>query len=214
MIHVAALQAPDLPELTPAAYDGSDDLELSGVLLTASDVDVGARRVRVRESELHGLVFEAGTAPGLTFVDVVVRGCGMSNLDAREGLMSRVEVRGSQLVGFGFTRGEIRDLRVADSSLQLASFASATLHNVVFERVNLAEASFMDARLETVAFVDCRLDGTDFRRAKLSGCAIRGASLDSVLGVESLSGVRMPWADVVGSAGALAAALGIVVEQD
>jgi uncharacterized protein YjbI with pentapeptide repeats len=212
--HVAALQAPDLPELTPATYDGSDDLELSGVLLTASDADVGARRVRVRESELQGLVFEAGPVPGLTLVDVVVRGCGMSNLDAREGLMSRVEVRGSQLVGFGFTRGEIRDLRVLDSSLQLASFASATLRNVVFDRVNLAEASFMDARLEAVAFVDCRLDGTDFRRANLSGCAIRGASLDGVLGVESLRGIRMPWADVVGSAGALAAALGIVVEHD
>jgi uncharacterized protein YjbI with pentapeptide repeats len=97
--------------------------------------------------------------------------------------------------------------------LQLASFASAKLNNVVFERVNLAEASFMDARLEAVAFVDCRLDGADFRRASTSSCAIRGASLDGVLGVESLRGVRMPWVDVVGSAGALAAALGIVVEH-
>jgi uncharacterized protein YjbI with pentapeptide repeats len=144
----------------------------------------------------------------------VVRGCGLSNLDAREGLMSRVEIRGSQLVGFGFIRGEVRDLSVFDSSLQLASFASATLNNVVFERVNLAEASFMDARLEAVAFVDCRLEGADFRRASVSSCAIRGASLDGVLGVESLRGARMPWADVVGSAAALAAALGIVVEHD
>ena len=91
-------------------------------------------------------------------------GCGLSNVDGREGLMTRVEMRRSQLVGFGFTRGEVRDLRVVDSSLQLASFTSATLHNVIFERVNLAEASFMDARLEAVAFVDCRLEGADFRR--------------------------------------------------
>jgi hypothetical protein len=35
-----------------------------------------------------------------------------------------------------------------------------------------------------------------------------------VLGVESVRGVKMPWADVVGSAGALAAALGIVIEHD
>ena len=212
---IAALQAPDLPELTPVVPAPSDsgDLELSGARVSSSGAAVAARRVRVRESELEGLVFEAGNAPGLSLVDVVMRHCNLSNLDAREGLLTRVAMHGSQLVGFGFTRGEIRDLHVTDSSLQLASFSSAKLHNVVFERVNLAEASFMEARLEAVAFVDCRLDGTDFRRATLSGCAIRGTSLEGVLGVESLRGVRMPWADVVGSAGALATALGIVVEN-
>ncbi len=108
---------------------------------------------------------------------------------------------------------EARDLRVNDSSLQLASFAHAELHNEVFERVNLAEASFMGARLDGVGFVDCRLIGADFRGAKLSGCEIRGASLDGVIGIESLGGVRMPWPDVLGSAAALAAALGIAVEE-
>jgi uncharacterized protein YjbI with pentapeptide repeats len=212
---IAALQAPDLPELTPVVpvLSDSGDLELSGARVSGFGAAVAPRRVRVRESELEGLVFEAGNAPGLSLVDVVMRNCNLSNVDAREGLLTRVAMHGSQLVGFGFTRGEIRDLHVTDSSLQLASFSSAKLHNVVFERVNLAEASFMEARLEAVAFVDCRLDGTDFRRATLSGCAIRGASLDGVLGVESLRGVRMPWADVVGSAGALATALGIVVES-
>jgi uncharacterized protein YjbI with pentapeptide repeats len=72
----------------------------------------------------------------------------------------------------------------------------------------------MHARLESVAFVDCRLEGADFRDAKLAGCAIRGASLDGVLGVESLRGLRMPWPDVLSSAAALAAALGITIEAD
>lgn len=220
MTEIAALQSPDLPELTAVSVDaGAAELELSGALV-AVDVargergEVAVRRVRVRESELRGLVLGAGTAAGLTLIDVVLDGCGLSNVDGREGLMTRVEMRRSQLVGFGFTRGEARDLRVVDCSLQLASFTSATLHNVIFERVNLAEASFMDARLEAVAFVDCRLEGADFRDARLSGCAIRGATLDGVLGVESLRGLRMPWADVLSSAGALAAALGITIEPE
>lgn len=221
MTEIAALQAPDLPELAPIAVDrGAEDLDLSGVLVGADASDaaggrpLAARRVRVRESELRGLVLEPGTAAGLTLIDVILDGCGLSNVDGREGLMRRVEIRRSQLVGFGFSRAEIRDLRVVDSSLQLASFTSAALHNVVFERVNLAEASFMDARLEAVAFVDCRLEGADFRDARLSSCAIRGASLDGVVGVESLRGTRMPWPDVLSSAGALAAALGITIEQE
>ena len=216
-MEIAALQAPDLPELTPVAIEAdARALELSGALVAADGIEgdaVAARRMRVRESELRGLALQPGIAAGLSLIDVVLDGCALSNVDGREGLMTRVEIRRSQLVGFGFSRGEVRDLRVVDSSLQLAALTSATLRNVVFERVNLAEASFMDARLEAVAFVDCKLEGTDFRDAKLSGCAIRGASLDGVLGVDSLRGLRMPWADVLGSAGALAAALGITIEQ-
>ena len=101
----------------------------------------------------------------------------------------------------------------ADCAASLSSFARATLRDVRFERVDLREASFMGARLQRVAFVDCDLGDTDFRDADLTDCVIRGCPLDSVLGVEALRGVRMPWADVVASAGAFAAALGIEVEE-
>jgi uncharacterized protein YjbI with pentapeptide repeats len=214
--HVSALQAPDLPELEavslPAAAGAIADL--AGALVSGDGGSVQAERVRVQESELRGVVLAPGRVPGLTLADVILRDCGMSNVDGREGRLSRVEVHRSQLVGFDMSRGDVRDLRVVDSSLQLASFASATLRHVLFERVNLAEASFMHARLESVAFVDCRLAGADFRHAQLKECAIRGASLDGVLGVESLRGVRMPWLDVLDSAGALATALGISIEPD
>jgi uncharacterized protein YjbI with pentapeptide repeats len=212
---VSALQAPDLPELETVSLPGdAGAIDLSGALIVGNGPATPAARFRARESELRGVVLEAGTVPGLTLADVIMRDCGLSNVDGREGRLTRVEVHRSQLVGFGLSRGDVRDLRVVDSSLQLASFASATLRNVIFERVNLAEASFMHARLEAVAFVDCRLEGADFRHARVAGCVIRGASLDGVLGVESLRGVRMPWPDVLASVGALAAALGIDVESD
>jgi uncharacterized protein YjbI with pentapeptide repeats len=215
MTDISALQAPDLADLTVTSLpaDGSP-IDLSGAMVTGDGTALPAGRVRVRESELRGVVLAPGHAPGLTLADVILRDCGLSNLDAREGRLSRVEAHRSQFVGFGLDRGDVRDLRVVDSSMQLASFASAALRTVVFERVNLAEASFMHARLEAVAFIDCRLDGADFRDAKLRGCAIRGTSLDGVLGVPSLAGVRMPWPDILASAGALAAALGITIESD
>ncbi|MFZ1995567.1 MAG: pentapeptide repeat-containing protein [Solirubrobacteraceae bacterium] len=213
MTSVSALQAPDLPDLEDVSLAADTRaIDLSGALVAGAGATVRAEQVRVRESELRGLTLEPGNVPGLTLADVIVRECAISNVDGREGRLTRVEVYRSQLVGFGLQRGDVRDLRVVDSSLQLASFASATLRNVVFERVNLTEASFMHARLESVAFVDCRLEGTDFRHAKLAGCAVRGTSLDGVLGVESMRGLRMPWPDVLGSAAALAAALGIDVE--
>jgi uncharacterized protein YjbI with pentapeptide repeats len=215
MSDISALQAPDLSELEEMSLPvAGGAIDLSGALVAGDGCAVQAARVRLRESELRSVVFEPGNAPGLMLADVIMRDCGMSNVDGREGRLTRVELHRSQLVGFGLSRGDVRDVRVVDSSLQLASFASATLRHVVFERVNLTEASFMHARLESVAFVDCRLSGADFRHVRLAGCSILGASLDGVLGVESLRGLRMPWPDLVASAGALAVALGIDIESN
>jgi uncharacterized protein YjbI with pentapeptide repeats len=208
------VQAPDLPDLIPSAITDGDVILSGARVRPPAGTTVRATRLRVSESELDGVSIEAEDLPGLTITDAILRECGLSNIDGREGFLRRVELRRCQLVGFGLGRGEIRDLRAVDCSLELASFAGASLHGVIFERVNLVEASFMEARLAGVVFSDCRLTGTDFRGAKLSGCAIRGSSLDDVLGVESLGGVRMPWPDVLASAAALAAALGIAIETD
>jgi uncharacterized protein YjbI with pentapeptide repeats len=213
----SVVSAPDLPELERQELRRTtvtDTMTLSGALVESPPDPVRAARLRIRESELRGVTFEVDGAPGLELIDVVMRDCGLSNVDARESVIRRVEVHRSQLVGFGLNKGDARDLRVLDSSLELASFASAQLNGVVFERVNLTDVSFMAARLESVEFIDCQLTGADFRGAKIKGCAIRGSSLDHVLGIESLRGLRMPWGDLLASASALAAALGIAVEAE
>jgi uncharacterized protein YjbI with pentapeptide repeats len=128
--------------------------------------------------------------------------------------MRRVQIQGSRLVGFGLAGGTIEDLLVVDSTLALASLAFSKLRNVVFERVDLAEASFMEARLEGVEFIDCKLVGADFRGAKQKRCAIRGTPIDGILGTDWLKGVLMPWGDVLASAPALATALGIIIESN
>jgi uncharacterized protein YjbI with pentapeptide repeats len=149
-----AVQAPDLPELEiaqlPPGQEG-EDLELHGALVEREAGEpLRARRVRIRESELRGVVLDAQDAPGLELIDVVLADCGLSNVDGREGLIRRVEVARSRLVGFGLSKGKVQDLRVVDCTMELASFALAGLQNVVFERVNLTDASFMEARLEGV----------------------------------------------------------------
>ena len=209
-----AIQAPDLARLEAQQLPQDGELLLSGALVEPDGGgSVSARRVRVRESELRGVTLDVDNAPGLELTDAVLRDCGLSNVDAREGRIRRVQLRHCRMVGFSCALGELQDVRLIDCSLELGSLASARLRNVSFERVNLAEASFMEARLEAVEFVDCKLAGTDFRRASVGACAIRGASLDGVLGIDSLRGLRMPWTDALASAGAMAAALGIVIED-
>ncbi len=144
---------------------------------------------------------------------LILRGCDLSNVDGREGSLRRVEIHGSRLLGFGLAGGTLQDVRVLDSSLALSLWAFSKLKDVIFERVDLTETSFMEAQMERVIFIDCKLAGTDFRGVKQRGCTIRGTSLDGILGIDSLRGITMPWPDVVDSAAALAAAVGINIKS-
>jgi uncharacterized protein YjbI with pentapeptide repeats len=216
-LHAVDVQVPDLPQLEALTLEQSadaGDLELTGVSVERSALEpLTVGRIRIEESTLEGVAL-AGTACGVAVRDALLRDCDLSNADGRGGSLARVAAERCRLVGINLADAAIRDLRAEDSSLLLASFARATLERVVFEDANLSEASFMDARLEQVSFVGCELRGADFRGARLSGCSIRGAALDGVLGVDSLAGVTMPWEDVIASAGALAQALGIVIERE
>lgn len=56
--------------------------------------------------------------------------------------------------------------------------------------------------------------GFGLTAGRLQDVMVVNSSLEGIVGVASLGGTRMPWADVLASAGALASALGISVEAD
>jgi uncharacterized protein YjbI with pentapeptide repeats len=218
MTQPVAITAPDLAQLDP--YELPEAGELDELALFEARVDhrahapLATRRIRVEQSEVLGLPLEAQGAVELLLRDASLKGCDLSNIRARGGAVRRVRLEDSRLVGFDISEGALEDLHVAGGTMMLAGFARTQLQRVAFENVNLREASFMHARLSSVSFDGCDLAGADFRGARLSDCTIRGATLDRVVGVESLRGLTMPWPDLVGSAAALAAALGIAVEAE
>ena len=216
----APLEPPRTPPrlLAQALPEGAaaDDLELDGARVEAGAeaMPVVARSVEIVESDLTGVTFDADVLRRLDVRDSLLRTCDLSNVGARKGLLRRVELRQSRLVGLALTESELQDVRVLGGTLMLASFGHSRLERVVFEEVNLRDASFADTRLDEVSFLDCDLTGADFRGAKLRDCLMRGTSLEGIGGIESLSGLTLPWPDLVASTAALAAALGISVEAD
>jgi uncharacterized protein YjbI with pentapeptide repeats len=203
------------PRELPYGEQAEGELTLAGALVERHGRDaIVADRLRVDESELRGLTLGEGVVRELALGDTRLLGCDLSNVRARGATMRRVELIDSRLVGFAMSEGRIEDARVVGGTMMLGSLAHSRLERVVFENVNLREASFMEARLESVVFDGCELEGTDFRGVRLKDCTIRGSSLDGVVGVESLSGLTMPWGDLVESAGALGSALGIAVETE
>lgn len=171
-------------------------------------------RIRLEDEEREGERFAPGRAD-LRLIDASLRDCDLSNVRGDGGTLLRVGVERSRLMGFTIEEGEVRGTAFTDCALSLASFARTTLREVRFERCDLSETSFMGARLIGVTFADCRLGGADFRDARVvPPVAISGASLDGVVGIEFLRGATMSWEDVVASAAALAATLGIEIESD
>lgn len=210
----ANVAAPDLPELQPTDLSAQrGGLALEGALVRSCAQPLQVERLDLLESELRGVCLEASRPLELRLRDVVLSDCDLSNIEGHEGAgLTRIVVRDSRMIGIALSGGKLRDVALSDCMLSLASFAFAELRDVIFERVNLREASFMNARLEGVSFLDCQLEGVDFRGVALKRCLMRGSSLEGVLGVESLRGLRMPWNDVLASVGALAAAAGIEIE--
>lgn len=209
------VRAPELPE---DLVDGEPEEHSGGLVIEecrvrrAAHEALAAHVVRVVTADIGGLGLEGGEVE-LHVRDARLADCDLSNVQARSAHLHRVEWRGCRLVGLGLIESELESVRFTDGTLMLGSFGHSRLHRVVFEGVDLREASFVGADLTQVTFDRCVLEGADFRSARLSACEIRGSSLDGVLGISSLRGVTMPAADVVASAAAMAAELGIEIDR-
>ena len=153
-------------------------------------------------------------ARGLQMLDVVVERGNLANLDAPELSLRRVALTGVRLTGVQWTRGRIADAVFSDCLFDLASFAGTTFERVEFTGCRLTQADFREALLRSVRLDDCDLTEADLSGLRIDRCELHGCTLDSVTALERLRGAAMPWADVVGNAAQLAAALGIRVLDD
>jgi len=193
-----APRAPEPPRLEDAAGEPLD----GGALGPGASVE-GARLV---DAELSGARLR-----GLRLADVAIERGNLANTAAPELSVRRVAVAGARLTGAQWSAGTIADATFRDCRADLATFAGTTFDRVVFEDCLLAQADFRDALLRSVRFERCDLTEADLAGLRVDRVELRGCTLDGVAGIERLRGAAMPWADVVGHAGVLAAALGIRV---
>lgn len=135
----------------------------------------------------------------------------LANLRGYRTMVERVVFRGCRMTGIQFAESTLRDVLVEDCRVDLASMRFSRLERVVFRRCLLQDLELNEAQLTSVVFEECDLSGADFAFARFARSEIRGCTLDRVTSVERLRGVAMPWPDIVGFAGSLAAAIGIAV---
>ena len=95
--------------------------------------------------------------------------------------------------------------------LDLSSFRFAKVVRSRFEGCRLDETDLYGAAFEETCLSGCTLVRASLAETTFLDCDLRGCDLSGIGNPERLRGVRMPWSDVVESAGALAAGLGIEV---
>jgi uncharacterized protein YjbI with pentapeptide repeats len=146
---------------------------------------------------------------GWQLVDTAIERGNLANLIAPELVLRRVTVTGARLTGVQWTRGRLTDVAFRDCRIDLATFAGTTFERVTFDGCLLGQTELREALLRSVRFEHCDLTEADLTGLRIDRCELRSCTLDGLVGIERLRGAAMPWHDLVGLAGTLAAALGI-----
>jgi uncharacterized protein YjbI with pentapeptide repeats len=208
---------PDLPaQLAPGAactlaHDGyCAETGIEGARFDGAH----ARGLRLETVRLAGVEAAGARLESFSVLDTALRDCDLAGIDGRRGSLWRVTIHGTRLTGAMLAESTLRDVTLRDCRIDLASFAGARLERVTFESCRLTETGFLEAQLDRVRFHDCDLTRADLRGATLRACELRGCELDDLQGIEQLRGAAMPWADIVGSAGVFARALGIKILEN
>ena len=161
------------------------------------------------DADLSGHIFTEGRLSDLR----LLRG-SLANADLSRCEVRRAELTGTRATGSSFAEAVVADVAFVDCRLDLASFRFATLERVAFRDCRLEEADFYGATLSSVLFERSPLVGATLSETTLDRVELHGCDLEAVKGAERLRGARMPWADIVASAGTFAATLGIAVSDD
>ena len=211
------IRDPELPRVPPALEAHADvRLDHEAELVEAEVRDLAApalqaRHLSFRKSRLTGWTLDGARLARPELRDVVLAHCSLSAVQTREASVARVVFDGCRMTGVGWAEATLEDVVFRGCQLDLASFGAATLRRVVFEDCVLREAELQDAGADQVQFLGCDLTGASFRRARFARSVLRGCRLEAIAGVEGLRGTALPWPELVGLAGTLAAALGIGV---
>ena len=170
--------------------------------------EISVRLLTLAESELRGSL--AGSRlPDLHLADTAIRGADLANVHAPKAALRRVVVDQARLTGAQLPQASLSDVTLTGCRFDLGSLAAARLERVVFADCDLRETSLGEAILRDVVFERCDLGGAELDRIRLQRVELRGCHLDGIRSVENLRGAAMPWDDIVGNAGLLAAAVGI-----
>lgn len=137
----------------------------------------------------------------------------LANTRLIEAHIRRARLHNVRATGLNLTRCTLENVVFEGCRMDLALFRASTMNRVRFEACQLEDADLFEAACTSVVFEDCDLRNANWAGASLAQTEMRGCELAGGVSLERLRGVRMPWDDVIRSAGEIAIAAGIVIVE-
>ena len=191
----------------------SPDTEYDTETLTGDHTGAWAERARFLECTLEDCDLTEARLPRARFTDTrLVRVTG-TGTDLSETEWLDCTVTASRLGAVQMYAATMRRVRFEGGKIDFLNLRGARLREVRFVDCILTELDLAEALLTDVTFEGCRLLTPDFGRARLSGVDLTAADLVAPKGVASLSGATVSRLQLLDLAPALAAELGISVEE-
>lgn len=148
--------------------------------------------LRVSVSRLEALRLADAEMEGAQFTDVIVTGCDLSNAAMHRGAWTRVECKGSKLVGVRANESSWKDVHLEDCVADVLQLQQSRCQRVSFSRCRLRGALFNGTDLSGAVFDACDLREADFSNAVLTGADLRRSNIEHIrIGPEQLQGVTL-----------------------
>ncbi|TYK46704.1 pentapeptide repeat-containing protein [Actinomadura decatromicini] len=210
--------APKIPSSLEEVGGSGAELAHDGVYLSTRFCDVDLSAQDVEDVEFERCRFQDTRFSGTMmrragFADVEFTSCDLANLRLVDSRIFNAVVQGSRLTGTSMSGCGLRDVLFVNCRADLSSFRFGRFKSVVFRDCNLTDANFQGAELGGVRFERCKLTGAQFSGANMKGARLSECDLYGVNGIQSFEGATVPAADAQALLFALAAAMGITIED-
>jgi uncharacterized protein YjbI with pentapeptide repeats len=214
---IGVVQSPEVEvrQLRAFGVESLDDRMLLEEVLVESASLGGAQAgsVRMVQACLRDVDLGEARLRALHLTDVIAERVDAANGDWGGGEMRRVSFRDARLTGLNLSEAHIAEASFEGCRLDYVNFRHSRIEHALFEDCVLRSADFQSARIEATRFANCQLVDADFSKAQLSLTDLRGCELALTGSMLGLGGAIIDSLQLMDLAGALAAELGIAVQD-
>lgn len=167
----------------------------------------------VSESTFDGVLADEAEMRSIRIVDSVLTGFNVPVMRSPRATWKDVVVRDSRIGSAELYESGLRALRFENCKLGYVNLRGANLFDVLFVNCTIDELDLGQAKASRVAFDGCSIRALDLNNATVSDFDVRGADVQEVAGIRNLAGVTINELQLTMLAPAIAANLGIIVED-
>jgi uncharacterized protein YjbI with pentapeptide repeats len=197
-----------------SAADLLADDEHEGIELV--DADLSGRHVTALSLEaarLKSCRFDGAELRRLRCRQTVFENCDFANSRWLDCELAEVAFVDCRFTGASIAGGRLGQLLVRDCRLRLARLSHLGRPSGVFERCDFGGALLMESDLSDLHLTDCDFRDAELFNVDLGGSDLRGNELDGLRGVGCLRGATIDDLQLLGLGPALAAHVGLVLDE-